>query len=311
MVMYIAVNAGSGTVSVIDGSTNKVIDTIKVGSNPLEDEFNPDNGYIYVANEGSSSVSVIDGATNKVIDTITGIPDPVQLAYNPSNHYMYVAGHNSNTVSVIDTRTNKLVDILTGFSDPTGVGYNSDTGNIYIGNQGSNYVSIISGSTNKVIETVTVGQGPVSPVFDPNNGNVYVTNFNSNESPGNTVSVISTTTLTPKQAIQKLIDTIDNMHLSKGATTSLEAPLNAAAKQLNRENDVAACNLLNSFLDQVDSKETNGQLTSQQAANLRQQTISIQHSIRCSSAGSGGSAGGANGDNAGDGRGSNVLPLPH
>ena len=51
-----AVNAGTGTVSVIDGSTNKVIDTIKVGGNPLEDEFNPDNGYIYVANEGSSSV---------------------------------------------------------------------------------------------------------------------------------------------------------------------------------------------------------------------------------------------------------------
>jgi YVTN family beta-propeller protein len=81
---------------VIDGSTNKVIDTIKVGSNPLEDEFNPDNGYIYVANEGSSSVSVIDGSTNKVIDTITGVPDPIQLGYNPSNRYMYAAGHNDS-----------------------------------------------------------------------------------------------------------------------------------------------------------------------------------------------------------------------
>ena len=258
------------------------------------------------------AVSVIDGSTNRVIDTITGVPDPVQLAYNPSNHYMYVAGHNSNSVSVIDTRTNKLVDILTGFADPTGVGYNSDTGNIYVGNQGSNYVSIISGSTNKVIETVTVGQGPVSPVFDPNNGNVYVTNFNSNESPGNTVSVISTFTLTPK-----LIDTIDNMRLGKGTTTSLEAPLNAAAKQLNRGNDVTACNLLNSFLDQVDAKQTNGQLTSLQAASLRQQALSIQHTLGCSSAGQGGSnddtdAGGANGDNAAGGeRGTNVLPLPH
>ncbi len=71
--------------------------------------------------------------------------------------------------------------------------------------------------------------------------------------------------------------------------------------------------MLNSFLHQVDSKETNGQLTSQQAANLRQQAISIQHSLGCSSAGSGGSngTGGGNGDNAGDGRGSNVLPLPY
>jgi hypothetical protein len=38
------------------------------------------------------------------------------------------------------------------------------------------------------------------------------------------------TTLTPKQAIQKLVDSIDCMQLSKGITTSLEAPLNNAIK---------------------------------------------------------------------------------
>ena len=54
---------------------------------------------------------------------------------------------------------------------------------------------------------------------------------NSNEAPGNTVSVISTT-LTPTQAIQQLINTIDSFHLPKGVTTSLEAPLNAALAQL-------------------------------------------------------------------------------
>ncbi len=88
------------------------------------------------------------------------------------------------------------------------VGYNSANGNIYVGNQGTNYVSILSGATNKVIENVTVSEGPVTPVFDPNNGNVYVTNFNSNQAPCNTVSVISTT-VTPTQGLQNLINTID------------------------------------------------------------------------------------------------------
>jgi len=125
-----------------------------------------------------------------------------------------------------------LIGTLNGFQDPTGVGYNSGNGNIYVGNQGTNYVSILSGSTNKVIQNITVGQGPVSPAFDPNNGNVYVTDFNSNQAPGNTLSVISTT-LTPTQAIQQLINTIDSFHLPKGVTTSLEAPLHAALAQLN------------------------------------------------------------------------------
>jgi YVTN family beta-propeller protein len=379
-----AVNAGSGTVSVIDGTSNKVTGTIPIGSNPEEATFDPDNGYIYVANEGSSSVSVIDGSKNAVIATITGVPDPVQVVYNHSNHYLYVAGHFSNSVSIIDTTTNKLMGILNGFQDPTGVGYNSATGNIYIGNQGSNYVSILSGATNKIIGTVTVGQGPVSPAFDPNNGNMYVTDFNSNESPGNTVAVISTTTpvqppthttitsaidgngaavsnsgstvstsitfqvtatagtnpiagfqcsldnspfsscasttpatisynnlaagqhtfavravdtkgnvdtkpatfswtvLTPTQAIQNLITTINSFHLSKGVTTSLEAPLNAALAQLNRNHDTPACNQLNAFLNRVIAKQTNGQLTPQQAADLSQQARAIQQAIGCS-----------------------------
>ncbi len=177
-----------------------------------------------------------------------------------------------------------MIDTITGFQDPTGIGYNSANGNIYVGNQGSNYVSILSGSTNKVIGTVTVGQGPVSPVFGPNNGNVYVTNFNSNQAPGNTVSVISTT-LTPTQGIQKLINTIDIFHLSKGVTTSLEAPLNAALSQLNRNNPTPACNQLNAFLNQVNAKQNNGQLTPQQAADLSQQAKAIQQAIGCSNIG--------------------------
>jgi DNA-binding beta-propeller fold protein YncE len=129
-----------------------------------------------------------------------------------------------------------------------------------------------------------VGQGAVSPVFDPNNGNVYVTNFNSNGAPGNTVSVISTT-VTPTQGVQNLIDTIDSFHLPKGVTTSLEAPLNAALAQLNRNHDTPACNQLKAFLNQVNAKQSNGQLTPQQAAELTQQAKAIQQSIGCSNIG--------------------------
>ena len=89
--------------------------------------------------------------------------------------------------------------------------------------------------------------------------------------------------LTPKQAIQKLIHTIDSMHLSKSTTTSLEAPLNAAIRQLNHNNEVSICNLLNAFLHQVDTKETNGQLKSNQATDLRQQAIDIQEALECAS----------------------------
>ena len=74
-------------------------------------------------------------------------------------------------------------------------------------------------------------------------------------------------------------------NLPKGVTTSLEAPLNAALAQLSHINNVAACNQLNAFSNQVNAKQTNGQLTSQQAEDLSQQAKAIQQSIGCSNVG--------------------------
>ena len=62
------------------------------------------------------------------------------------------------------------------------------------------------------------------------------------------------------------------MPLSKGTTTSLQAPLNSALKQLDKNNNKGACGPLGSFLDQVNEKRRNGQLTSTQAAEFRQST---------------------------------------
>ncbi len=44
-------NLGSGTVSVIDGSTNKVDSNIKGFFNPAGVAYDPDNGKIYVTNK--------------------------------------------------------------------------------------------------------------------------------------------------------------------------------------------------------------------------------------------------------------------
>ena len=56
--LYVA-NFGSGTVSVIDGSTNTVVTTVTVGNGPVWSAIDPTNGCLYVANFGSNSVSVV------------------------------------------------------------------------------------------------------------------------------------------------------------------------------------------------------------------------------------------------------------
>jgi hypothetical protein len=86
----------------------------------------------------------------------------------------------------------------------------------------------------------------------------------------------------------------------------LEAPLNAAITQLSHNNNVAACNQLNAFLNQVSAKLTSGQLTPSQAGDLRQQAIAIQRAIGCGSAGLAGLVGSSSGDEDD----TEDLPLP-
>ena len=54
-------NNENNTVSVIDGLSNQVLDTIPVGQSPYEIAVNPNTNKIYVTNQGSNTVSVIDG----------------------------------------------------------------------------------------------------------------------------------------------------------------------------------------------------------------------------------------------------------
>ena len=72
---------GSNTVSVINGTTNVVVDNITLATgeqeggaggigflSPTGIAYNPDNGNLYVANRGSDTLSVINGTTNTLVD---------------------------------------------------------------------------------------------------------------------------------------------------------------------------------------------------------------------------------------------------
>ena len=68
--IYVA-NAGSSTVSVVDG-TNNATGTIPVGTNPSAIAINAATNKIYVTNRGNGTVTVIDGADNSAVTLSVG-----------------------------------------------------------------------------------------------------------------------------------------------------------------------------------------------------------------------------------------------
>ena len=115
--VYVA-NSGDNTVSVIDGITNLVIDTVKVGLLPRGVAVNPASNRIYITNSADNTVAIIDGVKNEVINTIEVGKSPLGIGVNTLTNLIYVANSVDNTLDVIDESSNLIVDhinLIPGF----------------------------------------------------------------------------------------------------------------------------------------------------------------------------------------------------
>lgn len=128
------INYRSGSVSVIDGNTNKVLDNIELGVYPDEIVVNSNTSKIYVANKiplerpGYSAidvVSVIEGNTNKVLDNITGNGIKIK-AVNEARNVLYMIS-NSSFVSVVDGNTHKILGEIELQQQPVDIAIDENT----------------------------------------------------------------------------------------------------------------------------------------------------------------------------------------
>jgi len=153
-------NVNGQDVSVINTVTNTVVDTIIVGSNPVDVAITPDGAFAYVVNNSSGTVSVIATTSNTVIATVGVGSFPRELAITPDGAFAYVGNNGSGTVSVIATATNSVVATVGVGASALGVAITPDGNFAYVANGGSNTVSVIDIATNTVVATIGGVQSP-------------------------------------------------------------------------------------------------------------------------------------------------------
>jgi len=163
----IYVNSGN-SISVIDGTTNKVTDTISsyIYDQPSAIAVNPITNTIYVANilriqsdpERSTShwsdVTVIDGATNKITARIPlEWSEPYSIAVNPTTNKIYVP--DLDGVTVIDGATNNVTKIFFSYhSGASKIAVNPITNKIYGDHESDLWV--IDGFTNAITDKIII-----------------------------------------------------------------------------------------------------------------------------------------------------------
>ena len=204
--IYVANTGGAGffgcdstpsyTVSVIDGATNNVVNTVAVGLGPAGVAVNPRTNKIYVTVNGGcctsgNTVAVIDGSTNTVVNTIAVADDPFLIAANPRTNLVYVTHAGVDQITVIDGSTDTVKATFSIGSEARAIAFDSNGHFLYVAARNINQLAVVNASNNTVVQYIPVGRRPHGVVFNPANGRIYVTNRNDG-----TVSVIDSSTRT-------------------------------------------------------------------------------------------------------------------
>ncbi|MBS1501601.1 MAG: beta-propeller fold lactonase family protein, partial [Bacteroidetes bacterium] len=161
--LYVS-NYDDNTISVINTTTNTVINTINVttGANPQGLSISPDGSKLYVANSNGGTISVISTSTNSVIATINNGYNNFETLLSPDGSLLYVTDSNVDNITIINTSTNKVINTMsTGFY-PSGMSISPDGHYLYVTNENYNNVYVINTSTESLIATVFVGSKPIS-----------------------------------------------------------------------------------------------------------------------------------------------------
>jgi len=187
----------NGSLSVIDGTSNTVTNTVALEQLPSAILLNTVTNKIYVGNSCGTdpsciangnantigTITVVDGAT-LTTSTVTAGKGTTGMAVNPVANEIYMTNSTDNTVTFINGVTLNTTTLAVGTA-PADVEVNPDTYKIYVTNNGSNTLTTIDGVSHGE-NTLGVGGGPASAVVNPVTNRIYVINTNDN-----TVSVVA------------------------------------------------------------------------------------------------------------------------
>ena len=105
----------SGTLTIVDLDTDRLLKTIRVGKVPHAIGVMPDEKHAYIGNRGSNSISVVDLAGDEPVKTIPLNHTVMNLEVSPDSRFLSANSRTEPRVSLIDTSTDTVIwSILIG-----------------------------------------------------------------------------------------------------------------------------------------------------------------------------------------------------
>jgi YVTN family beta-propeller protein len=167
---YVA-NAGDGTVSILDGTSDKLLATVAVGAHPNSIAANPRAGLVYVSHTFNNHTTVLDAATRGVTQLVTGSADLV--AIDGAANTAYLLADAGGTLTVLEGAGRTLREEAAG-QHAWAMAVDEATHTLYVARMGTGDVNALHGTSSSVFPA---GHTPCAVAIDPRIHAVYVANY--------------------------------------------------------------------------------------------------------------------------------------
>jgi PQQ-dependent catabolism-associated beta-propeller protein len=189
-------NEKGNSISIIDGETLELIETVPVGNRPRGIALSSDGRYLYICASDDDTIQVMDTETREILHHLPSGPDPELLVVSPDNTMIYVANEDDNMVTVIDIANQVAVTEIPVGVEPEGMGVSHDGKWIVNTSETTNMAHFINADTLEITDNVLVDQRPRFAEWTSDDAEIWVS-----AEIGGTVSVIDNATRAIKHKI--------------------------------------------------------------------------------------------------------------
>jgi YVTN family beta-propeller protein len=194
-------NEKSGTVSLIDSASNKVIETLPVGKRPRGIHGSRDGKYLYMALSGTPNQGPpqLDGKANPILrddsedadHSADGIgvidlqqrmfvkklpcgTDPEQFAVSRDGSQIYVSNEDVGTASVLNVREGKIENVIPVKEEAEGIAFTPDGKFCYVTCETRGEIVVIDTKLKKAVAEFTVKGRPRNVAFLPDGSRAFI-----------------------------------------------------------------------------------------------------------------------------------------
>ena len=182
-------NEKGNSISIVDGATLELIETVPVGNRPRGIALSSDGRWLYICASDDNTIQVMDTESRQIVAQLPSGPDPELLVVSPDDALIYVANEDDNMVTVIDVASKAAITQIPVGVEPEGMGVSHDGKWIVNTSETTNMAHFINADTLEITDNVLVDQRPRFAEWTSDDAEIWVS-----AEIGGTVSVIDNAT---------------------------------------------------------------------------------------------------------------------